>query len=513
MATRDFLKLRLAELRRFRVKYGAEMRHISKIKSKTTNSSTFSQIIKGVTILTLVISFLLSPDIPVSAQISAEEVQNLTFISYLPITMGGEAAYYVSPEGDDNNPGSFRLPWRTISKVTDMVEPGDTVYIRSGVYLESVDFTTSGTSNAPIRILAYPGETPVIDGDNFNIPGEWGVLLGISGDYIQVSGFEVRYSRGLGVIIRGSHDIADKIYSHHNRENGILISRGHNSIVENSLVWRNALSNEYGQGDIWASGLTAARSGVSYATIRHNTVWENWGEGISSYEADHIVIEDNITHDNFTANIYLSDSTNVLCQRNFVYTNPASYMFPYGGNNGIMMGDEVYNPPSANITVINNISFGNHVNFWWWQGVQGGGMNNVLIANNTFVNGIGDPNHGEGNVIISGGDHQNVRFENNLVQQDGEFPVIATIANPGVTYTHNLWSKTPYPAASGPGDIIGNPLLKHVGNPYVPKWFQLTSVSPAIDAAIALPEVYVDYFGIGREAPPDMGANEFFPTP
>ena len=91
------------------------------------------------------------------------------------------------------------------------------------------------------------------------------------------------------------------------------------------------------------------------------------------------------------------------------------------------MGDEIYNPPSANITVINNISFGNHGNFWWWQGVQGGGMNNVLIANNIFMNGIGDPNRGEGGIIISQGDHQNVRFENNLVQQDGDLPVIATV--------------------------------------------------------------------------------------
>jgi hypothetical protein len=61
-----------------------------------------------------------------------------------------------------------------------------------------------------------------------------------------------------------------------------------------------------------------------------------------------------------------------------------------------MLGDERYNPPSANTTAINNISFGNHGNFWLWRGVQGGGMNNILIANNTFVNGIGERNIDEG---------------------------------------------------------------------------------------------------------------------
>jgi hypothetical protein len=421
--------------------------------------------------------------------------------------------YYVSPSGNDSNPGTLGQPWRTIVKAARMVKAGDTVYIREGIYQESVDFATSGTSNAPIKILAYPGESPIMDGNNFTIPGyDFGPLLTLSGDYIQISGLEVRYSRGMGVVLSGSNDIASKVYSHHNRENGILISHGHNSIVENSIVWRNALSNEFGQGGNHASGLSAARNGVSYVTMRHNTVWENWGEGLSSYEADQIVIEDNFIHDNWS-NVYISDSTNVLFQRNFVYTNPASYMYPYGSHDGISMGDETYNPPSANITVINNISFGNHVNFWWWQGFQGGGMNNVLIANNTFVNAIGNANEGNGNVTISIGDHQNVRFENNLVQQGGNFPVIATSAMPGVTYSHNLWSKQPWVAAAGPGDIIGDPLFTQTRDPYSPEWYKLTVLSPAINKALSLSEVNLDYFGMNRVAPPDIGASEFFPTP
>jgi hypothetical protein len=221
------------------------------------------------------------------------------------------------------------------------------------------------------------------------------------------------------------------------------------------------------------------------------------------------LIEDNIIHDNFSTNIYISDSTNVLCQRNFVYMNPNSYIYGYGSNGGIMMGDETYNPPSANITIINNVAYGNHGNIWWWQGVQGGGMDNVLIANNTFVNGIGDPNRGRGGVIISSGDHQNVRFENNLIWQDGDLPVIATSDQSGIIYSHNLWSKTPYDAASGPGDVIGDPMLVKIGDLFSPDWYRLTEFSPAIDKALLIPEVVVDYFGIPRDDFPDMGALEF----
>jgi hypothetical protein len=138
-------------------------------------------------------------------------------------------------------------------------------------------------------------------------------------------------------------------------------------------------------------------------------------------------------------------------------------------------------------------------------------MNNVLIANNSFINGFGNPDRGEGGVIISGGDHLNVRFENNIVQQEEELPVIATGPLPGVTYSHNLWSKEPVEAATGPGDIIADPLLAHVGDPFSPDWFRLTSASPAINNALNLPEVIFDFFNLTRDSSPDRGASEFFP--
>jgi hypothetical protein len=431
----------------------------------------------------------------------AAETKNV----YLPLISNGVPGYFVSINGNDSNPGTFSQPWRTISKAARMVNEGDTVYIRGGIYNESVSFNVSGTESQLIRISAYPGENPVIDG-GYNIPGYWGSLLNITGNYIHVSGIEVRNSAYMGVKVYGNYDLVDNIYVHHCKENGILITHGHHSRVENSRVWRNALANEYGQADDWSSGLSAARLGVSYATIRHNTVWENWGEGISSYEVTHVVIEDNIVYDNFSPNIYISDSTNVLCQRNFVYTNPESYLNNYGDHVGIAMGDERYTPASANVTVINNISFDNYVNYWWWQGVQGGGMNNVLIANNTFVNSIG-----RSGVIISDGPHQNVHFYNNLVNQEGSLPVILTFPNPQVLYSNNLWSKPPLESASGPGDVIGDPGLSKVGLPYFAEWFMLTNTSPAIGKALSLTEVLVDYFGHMRDSAPDIGAIEYIP--
>jgi hypothetical protein len=479
-------------------------------KYQANKPSIFNQIFRWVIILFLVFSCFLIPEEFVSAKSRLENIPYQPYISYLPITVQASGTtYYVSTEGNNSNPGTYRHPWNTISHAASMVEPGDKVYIRGGIYHESPHFTTSGTASAQIQILAFPGEIPILDGEN-TIPGAGSALLWIVGDYIYVSGLEIRNSAYYGILVLGNYDTVDNVYVHHCISHGIVISQGYYSIVENSRVWRNSISNEYGQAANWGAGISAFQSGVSFATIRHNTVWENWGEGITSSVADHITIEGNITHDNFSANIYITDSTNVLCQRNFVYTDPTSYVFPYGSHSGIMMGDERYNPPSANITIINNISFGNQGNFWWWQGNQGGGMNNVLIANNTFVNGIGEFYLGRGGVIIDEGTHQNVRFENNLVKQDGNLPVISTMAQSDISYTHNLWSKTPYLAASGEGDIIADPLLAQIGDPSNADWFMLTSISPAINGAISLPDITMDYFWNIREQTPDMGAHEFF---
>jgi Right handed beta helix region len=271
------------------------------------------------------------------------------------------------------------------------------------------------------------------------------------------------------------------------------------------------MHNEFGV-DIGSSGIVASRDetdGITeYAVIRRNEVWENWGQGINIHHANYVSVEENTSHDNYTANIYIHDTTNVLCQRNFFYmvANDA-YMGDLGPKVGIMMGEE-YSPPIVeNIQVINNIAYGNHRNLFWYSGNYGGGMTNVLIANNTFVNGIGSPSNGNCNIILDPAVNSNVRFENNIVlQEDGLLPVIGTLEQPGVSYSHNLWSENPVSAASGPGDWIGDPQLARIGQPYSVNWFFLTSASPAINAALSLPEVVVDFLGNYRKDSPDIGA-------
>lgn len=86
-----------------------------------------------------------------------------------------QATFYVSPTGDDNNPGTLNEPFKTITKARDVVRTlnnnmtGDIyIYLRGGVYNITSTITfgpqDSGTNGYRIYYQAYQDETPVLNG-------------------------------------------------------------------------------------------------------------------------------------------------------------------------------------------------------------------------------------------------------------------------------------------------------------------------------------------------------------
>jgi hypothetical protein len=86
-----------------------------------------------------------------------------------------QATYYVSPQGNDCNPGSLAAPFRTLTRARDVVRTvnsamsGDIdVYLRGGTYPVSstISFAAadSGTKGFYVKYLNYPGETPLLTG-------------------------------------------------------------------------------------------------------------------------------------------------------------------------------------------------------------------------------------------------------------------------------------------------------------------------------------------------------------
>ncbi len=415
------------------------------------------------------------------------------------------ANYYVSTTGNNSNSGAFSSPWLTINYAVQQLAPGDTLYIRGGTYKEKVDCIRSGTATNMINIVAYAEETPIIDGNNYALPAsDWGVLFKISGNYVYVNQLTVQYSNWIGIMVAGSHCILDSSTSRYHKENGILIT-GSYSTVRYCVVHHTAMSNENGVQTRtgWAGGINAARHPVG-TTIKGNYCYTIWGEGISTYEAEDTIIESNYCFDCYSTNYYLSDTTGTIMRGNLSYHTPAMTI---GTNTGLTLGDEKYTPASANNTVINNLFYGSYYNFHWWQGVEGGGLNNVLIANNTFVNALYQ------NIMIGAGEgHSNTKFENNIILQEDSADISYIGSTTGITFAKNIWSKVSS-SGSGATDIIANPLLAKVGSTgsllLSHLYFELLEGSPAIDAGLNLSSVTVDYLGNSRGAATSIGALEY----
>lgn len=165
--------------------------------------------------------------------------------------------------------------------------------------------------------------------------------------------------------------------------------------------------------------------------------------------------------------------------------------------------------PSSDNALLNNIVKGCDNNLFATQDQAA----NNLYAFNTFVNSDTDLQYYAANVHFVSGTASNQRFINNLVYQSDAIAILE-VSVPGiVSFSNNLWSKALDPdfAASGSGDVVGDPKLSMLGSPYSSAWFKLTDLSPAIDMGKALQETHVDFLGAFRDALPDMGAMEFSP--
>ena len=91
------------------------------------------------------------------------------FISWIAVFSLSAAAqartFHVAPSGNDANPGTSTMPFRTIQHAADLAQPGDVITVHGGIYRERVSPPRGGTSDAK-RIVyeAAPGERVVITG-------------------------------------------------------------------------------------------------------------------------------------------------------------------------------------------------------------------------------------------------------------------------------------------------------------------------------------------------------------
>lgn len=436
------------------------------------------------------------------------------------------ATYYVSPTGIDTNNGtSLSTPVKTIKNALSKARSsGDIVYVMTGTYVETVYI---GQSN--ITLSAYANNNPVIDGTTTLPKSDWKSLMYVEGNNNTIAGFEVKnsningvYKGGYCIQVAGHHNTVSKMNVHHAWEQGVVINGDYN-IFEDSKVWQTARHNSNNTtgavpvGWYWGMGISATRNrsaaalipGItSYTILRRNIVFNNWGEGLSCMEADHCTIEDNIIYDNWTWNLYLTNASNSLVQRNIIYVSSAPAI-PTRKNwrSGFFMADEApAAPPSANNTIINNFIYNAKFGAFSWTAIANTGLKNVLIANNTIVDGSFSTGAGGNPAIVN----VNSEIRNNIILGTGS----AVPSNSGITFSNNNWAGSVIPVlGKSTTDVVGNPLIARTGvttpGRLTADYFKILTGSPTIDRATVLTTVPEDFFKLIRGTAPDVGAHEF----
>ncbi|WP_405341319.1 right-handed parallel beta-helix repeat-containing protein [Fibrobacter sp.] len=176
----------------------------------------------------------------------------------LSVAQAFGAVYYVAVDGSDSAAGSKDKPFASLNKANTVVQPGDTVWVRGGVYdlndtvffarykmTAGILLTASGESDDKrIHYLAYPGERPIFDGANLPVgEGEEhsdGTPAGamytspivISAKFLHLKGFEVRntpmkHNSNSGVFLYASkHIFLEEMDSHHNAGPGFFANDG-----------------------------------------------------------------------------------------------------------------------------------------------------------------------------------------------------------------------------------------------------------------------------------------------
>lgn len=309
---------------------------------------------------------------------------------------GSGGTYYVDANfGDDGAAGDSAHPFQTIQHAANLVNPGDVVVVRNGIYTGSgsvVDIERGGTAGNDVVFRAAVQWGAILDGGqtSHTAPNgaENGVYLGAS--FVRVEGFEVRNVWHDG--ISPASGVSDfQIVGNHIHDIGRYcetsgIGLSGMTFINNNVTIEQNLIHDIGRDTTGQNGCNPG-----------NTYWQNHDHGI-----------------------YLSSGTNVIVRNNVFYNIARGWAI------------QLYPDVLDQIDIVNNtFAFPNphedgHI-------IVAATLTNAVIANNIFYQPM------TAGVFFDGGTTTNVTVENNLTTGG----TAAEGNGAGVTLSNNLDNTDP----------------------------------------------------------------------
>ncbi len=235
---------------------------------------------------------------------SKSRVIFLVTLTSIPVTVTADE-FYVATNGNDANPGTLAQPFASLARAQQALSPGDTVWIRGGVYEFSagfgaseyaVLFNKSGTVDNRINYWAMPGEQPVFDFYNY-LPYERIRGFSIQADYLHFRGLELRgvqqvithVNESWAIRVEGSggdYNIFEQLNLHHNEGPGLFIVNGGNNLILNCDSHDNYDPDRGGEN---ADGF-GSHSNDDGNVFSGNRAWNNSDDGFDFINSDGQVI-------------------------------------------------------------------------------------------------------------------------------------------------------------------------------------------------------------------------------
>jgi len=331
-------------------------------------------------------------------------------------TPSSGTSYYVSPSGNDSNPGTLASPWLTSQKAGNSATAGSTVYFRSGTY-GHFDVNVSGSAaGGYITFTNYPGETAIIDGGGYTGSFDHGLIHILDQSYIKIIGFEVRNGSSssssfgpVGIFVQSYSNAGSYIQVLNNYVHNIVQTASSNGNAHGILVRgedaAHVLNNVTVSGNTvsacqtgWSESLTVSAN-VQYFTVSNNIVHDNNNIGIDctggysaggGAQARNGTVSGNTVYNCSTlsnpyystytsAGLYVDGGTNIVMERNSVHN--CDY--------GIELSSEIAGVTTSYVTLRSNVVYQNSA---FGLGIGGyaatgtGGTDHCTIVNNTFYN-------------------------------------------------------------------------------------------------------------------------------
>ena len=243
---------------------------------------------------------------------------------------------FVSPEGDDNNPGTIDAPLGTLAMAMCNLRPGQILEILPGEYRESVILGEFGDSNNPIIIRAHTDgvSRPILEGESKRTMG----IALVESENIIIEGLEFRNytDEGLLVLLGSDITIRDNKFFANGRASTDPDHDGEGFGV-----------NVLGAQNILIEGNESAENGPNQER------WEDFtlGTGINTYGNTRVIIRGNYVHETVGGGILVEDSVDILVENNRIENNELDANGDYwdggiwvdGGHTITLRGNQIAN--------------------------------------------------------------------------------------------------------------------------------------------------------------------------